>query len=230
MSNYVLDRSFEVEESGGVARHRVVVIGEGPGGCRYPGGPNAAGVLGVTTHGQSRQHKTVGVRMLGLVPCEASAPISAGQPVAVADATGKIKEATGATMTLGSVGTNSAVLFQFRTPGMVGDGFQIHLTQGANGSPLSHLINGVHVYVTLATDGGGTVTTTAADLIAYIAAAEDLSRFLQAFHVDGSNGTGLMEVDDEGAFGGGHEGLNVLGIALQAASADGDVIDVFLTL
>ncbi|MCB2154884.1 DUF2190 family protein [bacterium] len=230
MSNYVLDRGFNVEEANGIAAHRVVVIGDVWGGCKYPVADNAGGVLGITTHAQTRQNKSVGVRMIGIAPCEASGAIPAGSPVAVFGSEGKIKKASGATMTLGSVGSDNAVQFAFRTPGMVGNSFQIRLVEGSVGSELAAAISGTSVDVTLASDGGGTILTTAAALIEFFNAHADLSRFIVASSVTGSAGTGLMAIDDEGVFADGQEGVNVLGTALQTAAADGDIVDVLLTL
>ena len=230
MSNYVLDHAFHVEEANGIERHRLVAIGDQAGGCKYPAVENAPAAIGITTHSQTRQNKAIAARMAGIAPCEAAGAIAAGSPVAATGTEGKIKRAIGATTTTGSAGSGNALNYVMRVPGMAGNGFELLLTTGANGSPLSHAVNGRNIIVTLATDGGGTILTTAAQIVSYIAQDSELSRLIEASHAAGSSGSGLIDIDSEGTFAGGEEGVNIVGIALQTAQAGGDVIDVLLTL
>lgn len=91
MTHYILDKSYEVEDASGIPAHRVVVAGAVAGRAKLPTGANAAGVLGITTHGQTRQGAAVAVRKAGIARVEAAGAIALGAPVNVAGATGRVK-------------------------------------------------------------------------------------------------------------------------------------------
>ena len=98
MANYILDKAYEVTDSGGVSAHRVVVQGTNAGECALPGAANAAAILGVTVHAQSLQNQNVAVRKAGIARVEAAGAITLGAPVNIAGTSGKVKaisESTG---------------------------------------------------------------------------------------------------------------------------------------
>ena len=59
------------------------------------GGANAGGLLGLTTHGQSRPGGSVAGRKAGIARARAAGPIALGAPVQVADDQGRVREVEG---------------------------------------------------------------------------------------------------------------------------------------
>ena len=99
MSHYILDKAYKVNETSGVEAYRAVVQGTSAGECAYPGASNAGSILGTTVHTQSRQNASVAVRKAGIAKVVAASAISVGDPVNVADTSGRVKavdETTGA--------------------------------------------------------------------------------------------------------------------------------------
>lgn len=99
MASYILDKAYEVTDSGGVAAHRVVVQGTNAGECALPGAANAGGILGVTVHSQSLQNQNVAVRKAGIARVEAAGAITLGAPVNINGTGGKVKAINEATDT-----------------------------------------------------------------------------------------------------------------------------------
>jgi len=93
MTNSILDRAYRVEESAGVAAHRVVVAGIASGSCLLPDAANAGRILGITTHAQPREDAAVGVRKAGVALVQTSAAVAVGDPVVVADTQGRVAPA-----------------------------------------------------------------------------------------------------------------------------------------
>jgi hypothetical protein len=227
MSGYVLDLAYRVEEAGGVARYRAVTA-VGEDACEYPAGANAPSILGITTHAQLREGKGVTVRRLGIAPCEAAGAIAAGARVCVADNEGRVKQAPSATISFGSSGANNAVVVAWRRGGL--EGSAMTLTTQAEGADaaLSHAFDGASLVVSLATDNEENAVTTAAELVAYLNTNAELAALVSATPGAGSNGSGVV-LSGTWKFTGGHAGANVIGIAQQAATEAGDVVDVLLT-
>jgi hypothetical protein len=95
MSHYVLDKTYEVETSGGVPAHRVVVAGSADGTCDLPAAAGADKLLGVTTHAQATQGAGVGVRKLGVALVEAAGAIDYGDRLEIADTQGRVQTISG---------------------------------------------------------------------------------------------------------------------------------------
>jgi primosomal replication protein N len=91
MANYILDKAYEVTDTGGVSSYRVVVQGTNAGQCALPGAANAPKILGVTVHAQTLKGQNVAVRKAGIARVAAAGAIALGVPVNVAGTTGKIK-------------------------------------------------------------------------------------------------------------------------------------------
>ena len=91
MANYILDKAYEVTDTGGVAAYRVVVQGTNAGQCALPGAANAPKILGVTVHAQSLKGQNVAVRKAGIARVTAAGAIALGVPVNVAGTTRKVK-------------------------------------------------------------------------------------------------------------------------------------------
>lgn len=99
MASYVLDKAYAIEEEDGVGAHLVVVHGSAAGAAKLPEAANAGGLLGVTTHAQSREGGGVAVRKAGIARVVAAGAVSLGAPVNVAGASGKVKAVDEATDT-----------------------------------------------------------------------------------------------------------------------------------
>ncbi len=223
-----LDRAYRVEESGGVARYRAVVFGQTDGGCRYPGAAGRGGVLGVTTHSQPNADRAVAVRRAGIALAEAASAIAKGDPVVVADSTGRIASAPRASVSIGSAPADNAIDIVVRIPGLVGNLLRIVLDDSESDVPLGFAFVGGLLTVTLATDSGGSVLTTAQQLVDAINADANLSSFLVASNGTGSDGTGLLASAGEASFAGGEGGDNIVGFAQEAATAPGDIVEVLV--
>ena len=91
MSNYILDKAYTVKEADGVSAHRVVVAGSNPGECKLPSSANAGKILGVTIFSQPYSDRSVTVRKAGIARVVAAGAINFGDPVNIADSSGKVK-------------------------------------------------------------------------------------------------------------------------------------------
>jgi len=91
MASYILDKAYEVTDTGGVSAHRVVVQGTNAGECALPGAANAGKILGATVHSQSLEGQNVAVRKAGIARVEAAGAIALGDAVNVAGTSGKVK-------------------------------------------------------------------------------------------------------------------------------------------
>lgn len=91
MTIYLMDKTYRITNSGGVASARVVVAGAGTGQCALPAAGNAGKILGVTITSQPELGRGVSVRKAGIAEVVASGAISVGSPVNIADATGRVK-------------------------------------------------------------------------------------------------------------------------------------------
>ena len=88
MSGYILDKAYRISQSGGVGSYLVVVQGTNAGEAKLPAA-NAAGILGVTVHSQLNG-ANVAVRKAGIAKVTAAGPVKPGDPVCVADNSGRI--------------------------------------------------------------------------------------------------------------------------------------------
>ena len=91
MASYILDKAYEVTDTGGVPAYRVVVQGTNAGQCALPGAANAPKILGVTVHAQTLKGQNVAVRKAGIARIVAAGAVALGVPVNVAGTTGKVK-------------------------------------------------------------------------------------------------------------------------------------------
>lgn len=227
MSTSLLDLAYIVEEPNGVARYRAVVAGGQSNGCQYPDSANAGGVLGITTHAQSRQNRSVTVRRMGIAQCELASAVARGQQVAVADDAGKIGPAATPSATTGVVGSNNALTWTLKRPfaGAISQG--VRLVVAGNNTPLSVVMNATHLQVNVATNGGGAATSTAAQVLAAVQASAEASAFFDVAHASTSTGAGVV-AGVNGDLPITLPGLNAIGIA-EIAGVPGDVIPVLLT-
>ncbi|MCD6384204.1 DUF2190 family protein [Candidatus Sumerlaeota bacterium] len=91
MSNYILDKAYTITSENGVQAYRVVVVGSNPGECQLPSAANDGKILGVTLFSQENKGRNVTVRKAGIARCVAAGAINLGDPVNIADSSGKVK-------------------------------------------------------------------------------------------------------------------------------------------
>ncbi len=229
MANYVLDRAYRVEETNGIERYRVVTFGARTDGCQYPSGENAGGVLGVSTHAQTREGKSLTVRRLGIALCETAGAVNVGDLVCVADNTGKIKPGGFASVVSDTGTANKKILWTIKQPGLAGNAFQVKFNNPGPSQALSAQMSGLSIQIYLETNGSAVVQSTAQEVIDLINADLVISRFVTASLPSGSDGTGVVTAPQTLIMSGGEESSNIIGIAQQAASGAGETIDVLLT-
>jgi len=228
MPNYVLDKAYKVETSGGLSSCVVVVKGDYDGGCKLPAGENDSGILGVTINSATQNH-FITVRKNGIAGIISAGAISRGDAVCVADNTGKIKSAGKASAVTGVVGNNNAIRWTSKVPGILGNTIVVDIVVSGNNTPLSISVSGNTVTINSATDGSGNATTTASQAITAISSNSSASKIISGANEGASNGTGVI-ADETKTLSGGELGSNIIGYAEESASAQGDIIDVFLSL
>jgi len=228
MPSYVLDKAYRVAATAGVSACLAVVKGSNDGECDLPSGANARAVLGATVH-SAEKDQSVAVRKLGIASLVAAGAIPSGDEVCVADAQGRIKAAARAAADTGVVGNNNAITWTAKKAGSCGNNIIVDIVVSGNSTPLSISVSGNKITINSATDSGGNATTTATQAIAAVAANANASKLVSGANKGASNGSGPV-ADETATLSGGELGDHAFGIAEESASAQGDVIDVFLKL
>lgn len=227
MSSSLLDLAYLVDEPEGVARYRAVVAGARDNACQYPDATRAGHVLGVTTHAQSRQNRSVTVRRLGIAQCELAGAVARGQRVAVADDVGRLGAVETPSVTTGLVGSNNALTWTLKRPFAGALAAAVRLVVAGNNTPLSMVMNATHLQVNVATNGSGVPTSTAAQVLAAVQADPAASAFFDVAHASTSTGAGVVAAVNADLpitlYG-----LHAIGIA-ESGGVAGDVIPVLLT-
>jgi len=228
MASYVLDKAYRVAASGGVGSNLAVVQGASEGECDLPSGANEASVLGATVH-SAEKDQNVAVRKLGIASLTAAGAVNAGEKVCIADSQGRIKAAGHASADTGVEGNDNAIAWTAINPGSGGNAVVVDIVVQGNNTSLSIETSGNKVTINSATDGGGSATTTAAQAISAAASDTAASKLVSGTNKGTSDGSGVV-ADETAQISGGEEGDNAFGIAEETATAQGDIIDVFLTI
>jgi uncharacterized protein len=98
-----------------------------------------------------------------------------------------------ATLQLGAVGSNDAILLTSVLSGELGNAVSISLADPKTASAtLAVLVSGRAITVSLATDADGAITSTATAVIAALTASVDASALVTAVGVAGSTGAGVL--------------------------------------
>jgi uncharacterized protein len=98
-----------------------------------------------------------------------------------------------ATLSTGTVSSNNALTFTSKLSGSVGNQIAIQFKDPkANSAALSVAVSGKSVTVSLATDATGTITSTAANVIAAIVASTDASALVSVANTGTSTGAGAV--------------------------------------
>jgi len=90
MAIYVMDKSYRISNIGGASSAKVVVAGDA-GYCALPSAANAGKILGVTVTSQTEAGRALSVRKAGTAEVTAAGVIEVGDPVNIADNTGRVK-------------------------------------------------------------------------------------------------------------------------------------------
>ncbi len=224
MSNSLLDQAFRVEEAEGMERWRVVVFGAEPGGCRLPAAANAFGVLGVTTHAQSRVGKSIAVRRFGIAPVEVAGAVTRGDFLVVADTTGRVKGAPCPSTTTGA--GESGLRWRLRRPSFGGHANAVQVAVSGTNTPLSVTVSANLIRVDVATDGSGDPVSTAAEIAAAVNAHPAASQLVRVTLL-GTVGSGTPG-SATATIGLNFESVNAFAIAQDDAANEGDVIHALL--
>lgn len=102
---------------------------------------------------------------------------------------------TRASVATGVVGNNNAIRWTSKVPGEAGNLVAVVLQDpGGNNQPLSVSVSGSVVTVSLATDGAGAITSTAADVIAAVNVDGVASALVNGANEGASDGSGVVAV------------------------------------
>lgn len=226
MSNYVLDKAYRAAEAGGIPAARVVVRGAGNDDCALPAAANAAGVLGITTHGQTRENRFIGVRRLGIALATAAGPINRGALVCAGDSEGRVAQANPPRFEAGSAAANNGLVIEWIDRGSFSAASCIDIVDAGEATAFAWQFTAGKLV--LKPQWSAEITMSSAEFKAAIEADPLLRKILRATHMAGSNGTGTVAPETLSVLNL-NETLNPIGIAEQAAVQAGDLIDVFLT-
>lgn len=95
-SIWIGGRSYICEEAAGVLQFCAVVKGAADGGCKYPGGANASGFVGITQEAQPALGKGVRVMTHGFSRYVASGAVADGDRLKIAGTDGALASAESA--------------------------------------------------------------------------------------------------------------------------------------
>lgn len=128
------------------------------------------------------------------LPYTGSVPVGKELSVlAAGPQTWKIVAAALATLNTGVVGSNNAITWLARNPGVEGNAIQIALIDPpGNNVALSVDVVGNTINVTLATDGASAITSTAAQVIAALRAHAQANAMVEVAHTGASTGAGVV--------------------------------------
>lgn len=138
--------------------------------------------------------------------------------------------AVAASLATGTVGANTGITYTAKTAGTGGNSIRVQLLDpAANSQALAVDVDGNDIIVSLATNGGGAITSTAAQVIAAINEDNTASQKITAANTGASSGAGVVSAVALTALAGGSEATSdsaINGQALTAATLAGDIIEV----
>ena len=141
--------------------------------------------------------------------------------------------AAAASTSTGVVASNNAITYTAKQVGQAGNTITVaQVNPGTNNAALAVTVNGEQITVSLATDGTGTVTTTAAQVIAAVAANGPASALVAAANQGASTGAGVVPAVAQTALAGGSdpttETPTILGQACSSVTQVGSIVEVDL--
>jgi len=204
--------------------HRAVVFSSTVGKVEPPAAEGAR-VAGVTEEGSDRDGKHIDVTMKGTAKCEAASAISYGDRIRAADTDGKVESAI-ATLTTALAGDNNDLVFTTAAAWMGSRGDLITIEYrdpGGNNASESIVVEGTAIIVNLATDGGGSITSTGDTIKATLAAHTVAAAMVTAADAADNDGSGVVIAMAAARLSG---GAGDFATALEAAAADTEIINV----
>jgi len=121
--------------------------------------------------------------------------------------TGKYEKYTAgvkASLTTNLTGDNNDLVWTWKAPGTQGNNIKVKYTDpGGNSKPLEVKFSNNLIDISLATDGAGAITTTAAQITAAVAADEILKDKVTTANATGNDGTGVVTAISATALTGG---------------------------
>lgn len=224
MSLAVLDLTYAA--AGPLPAHRVVVRDSGRT-ARLPDAQRnlARAVLGVTTQSQPRAGASVPVRRIGIAEIEAAEPIAAGAQVVIDGDDGRVRAVAMPSILIAGTtgGTGLRMTARHLEPAL--HHFVVSCMAEDPNQTLGVTYEAGYITVHLATNGSTVVTTT---LAALKTAMEAVVADLFDFTIVGA-GTTAVDPNDH-VFGGFASEGPVIGIAQDAAPAEGSLVPVLLTI
>lgn len=119
-------------------------------------------------------------------------------------AIGSLKSPVAATLVTGTEGNNDAILWTAKGVGTAGNNISVEIVDpSANDASLEVTVSTNKITVSLATDGTGTITSTATEVIAAIEAHERASDMVTVENSGASDGSGTMATATEANLTGG---------------------------
>lgn len=200
-------------------------------------GERASGIaerkVPAVTNGYANVHNSTNINRVGAIAwVESGAAIVFGA-LLVSDGVGRaVAAGTGgsATLTTGTVGANNAITWTAQDPGADANEVRIRLLDPAgNSQALAVDVDGDDIIVSLATNGSGVITSTAAQVIAAVNEHDAASGMVVAANAAGSSGAGVVLAVALTNLAGGSdpaaEGA-IQGRALTAAAGAGVYIEI----
>lgn len=153
--------------------------------------------------------------------------VKAGTPVGK-QGNGKYGPAAKASVVIGDAAAKTAIQYTAKKTGAKGNNISIeYVDPGQASQALSVTVNGTKITVSLATDGAGAITSTAADVVAAVNGDTDAAALVAAaLYGDGNDGSGVLDAVAETSLSG---GLDAEFLTLvEAELTDGDAtVSVF---
>ncbi len=180
----------------------------------------------------NERHTTNCNRIGAVAQVEAGAAITA-LALVTSDSVGRAvtaAAAVAASLATGVVASNNAITWTAKTAGTAGNSIRVQLLDpAANTQSLAVDVDGNDIIVSLATNGGGAITSTPTTIIAAIAEDNTASQKVTAANTGASTGAAAVAAVALTALAGGSDATSdsaINGRALTAATLAGDIIEV----
>jgi len=221
------DRAYGLRPASELAAYRGVVA-DTNGKAAYPT-QDGDHIFGLTTEAITAddlaKNKVVNVQHEGKAFAEAGAAFAIGALLRAVKTTGKLLKAAASVLMTGGP-ANSDIVFTatHKYQGAQGDHITVTFTDPAgNNQPLTIAVTRFDINVLLKTGGAGGIESTAAEIVAAIAADADAADLVTGV-ADGT-GAGVVIAIAKSYLTG---GIGAVAVAREAATADGDQVEVDL--
>lgn len=226
MNPFSLDQAFRITSTNGVEAGRTVVRTSDERQCQLPAGPNASGVLGVTLHSQPVRNRLVTVRRAGLARAVAAEALVPGDQLCVADDEGRVGRLSAPTYQVGQVVAHNQLRLRWIGRGSIAPPVSVRIDAASGDTPFSWTFENGDLVLSPETTGGS-ITQTAASLIAAINNDAELALLVSAANGQGSSGLGTVAAAS-GPLIETSKTLNGFAVAEETATQAGDLITIYL--